>query len=76
MVSISKKEASLIRKYFPNTHIVRTMKQKSSRHHYYCEENWRAMKFLERVKNGESPEQAIKPPKRYRKYGESKSQAI
>lgn len=73
MVSISKEEAKLVREYFPNVHIVRTMKQKSSRHRYYCEENWKAMKFLERVHNGETPSQAIRPPKNTRRFNGNKN---
>ena len=38
MISIGKKEAELIREKVPNACVVRTMKQKSKRHHYFCEE--------------------------------------
>lgn len=40
MVSITKEETKLIRKYFPYVHIRRTM------HKYYMEENKKAMDFL------------------------------
>lgn len=50
MIIINKEEACIIRKKFPNVHIVRTMKQKSKRHRYYCEENKRAMKLLNRLR--------------------------
>lgn len=46
MVAITKTESEIIRKHFPNVHIVRTMKQKSKRHHYFCEESRAVMKFL------------------------------
>ena len=45
MISINKDEAAIIREKMPNVHIRRTMKQKSKRHHYYCEET-RAVKNL------------------------------
>lgn len=32
-------------------HIARTMKQKSKRHKYYCEENRAAMKYLEEIRS-------------------------
>ena len=61
MIAISKEETKLIRRYFPAVVIVRTAKQRSKRHHYYCEEDRRAMHFLKRIRNGESEESAIKP---------------
>lgn len=51
MIAISKNEKDLIRERFPNTHIVRTMKQKSKRHKYYCEENKRVMHFLKQIRD-------------------------
>lgn len=59
MIAICKEDAALIRQYFPNVTIVRTMRQKSKRHHYYCEEDRRAMKFLKLIKRGEDPTRAI-----------------
>lgn len=47
MIAITKQEKEMILIRFPNTHIVRTMKQKSKRHHYYCEESKRVMRYLE-----------------------------
>ena len=38
MVAITKDEAAYLRENCPNVHIVRTMKQKSKRHKYFCEE--------------------------------------
>ena len=47
MISINKSEAKAMRESLPNVHIVRTMKQKSKRGHYFCEESRQAIKFLE-----------------------------
>lgn len=52
MISINKSEAKAIRESLPNVHIVRTMKQKSKRGHYFCEESRQAIKFLEDFRNG------------------------
>ena len=52
MISISKEEAKIMREKIPNVNIVRTMKQKSKRGHYYCEETKRATRFLENLRNG------------------------
>lgn len=54
MVAITKEEKDTIRKRFPDVHIVRTMKQKSKRHHYYCEEMRPVMNFLNKMRNGNS----------------------
>lgn len=51
MVAITKTEKEAIAKRFPNVHIVRTMKQKSKRHHYYCEESRAVMRYLEQLRN-------------------------
>lgn len=59
MVAISKQEKEAIVKRFPNVHIVRTMKQKSKRHRYYCEESKGVMRFLEETRN-----KITKPAKR------------
>lgn len=40
MISISKKETELVRKYFPYVHIRRTT------HKWYMEENRKALEFL------------------------------
>lgn len=52
MICINKTEATAIRESLPNVHIVRTMKQKSKRGHYFCEESRQAIKFLEDFRNG------------------------
>lgn len=46
MVLITKDEKDYISKNFPRVHIVRTMKQKSKRHRYYCEESPVVMRYL------------------------------
>lgn len=51
MIAITKEEKNLIKERFPNAHVVRTMKQKSKRHHYYIEETTRVMKFLEQIRS-------------------------
>ena len=51
MVLINKYEKEIIAERFPDVHIVRTMKQDSKRHHYYCEEAKRAMRILNKLRN-------------------------
>lgn len=46
MILITKEEKNSISKLFPDAHIVRTMKQKSKRHRYYCEESAGVMRYL------------------------------
>lgn len=50
MVAISAEEKKIISERFPRVGIVRTMKQDSKRHHYFCEENREAMKFLRNMR--------------------------
>jgi hypothetical protein len=50
MIAISKAEKDVISERFPKVHIVRTMKQKSKRHHYYCEESRGVMNYLRKVR--------------------------
>ena len=47
MIAIDKAEKEAICAHFPNIHIVRTMKQKSKRHRYYCEESKSVLRFLQ-----------------------------
>lgn len=54
MVSVSKTEKEEIVKRFPRAHIVRTMKQKSKRHRYYCEETFAVMQFLAKYRDDKS----------------------
>lgn len=51
MVLISKEEKEKINRRFPRVHIARTMKQKSKRHKYYCEENRAAMRYLDELRS-------------------------
>lgn len=46
MIAITKNEKDIIQAKFPRVHIARTMKQRSSRHHYYMEEMRGPMKLL------------------------------
>ena len=50
MIAITKPEKEIIAQQFPHVHIVRTMKQKSKRHHYYCEEHPRVMSLLQQLR--------------------------
>lgn len=50
MIAITKDEKIQINKRFPKAHIVRTMKQKSKRHRYYCEETDHVMDYLEHLR--------------------------
>lgn len=51
MIAITKSEKDAIRQQFPNVHIVRTMKQRSKRHRYYCEETTPVMRYLNEIRN-------------------------
>ena len=51
MVAITKAEKDTICKQFPNVNIVRTMRQKSKRHHYYCEETKQVSKLLREMRD-------------------------
>lgn len=46
MILITREEKDAISKLYPDAHIVRTMRQKSKRHRYYCEESIGVMKYL------------------------------
>ncbi len=52
MIHISKTEKEVISKQLPDAHIARTMKQKSKRHHYYCEENKQVMQLITELRCG------------------------
>ena len=51
MVLITREEKIAIREKFPKINIVRTMRQRSSRHRYYMEESPKAMQYLTTVRN-------------------------
>ena len=55
MIAITKDEKEIITQRFPNVHIVRTAKQDSKRHHYYCEETKGVMRLLGQLRRGEDP---------------------
>lgn len=57
MIAITKAEKEVISTRFPNAHIVRTMKQKSKRHHYYCEESNRIIRLLKTLRGETRSEQ-------------------
>lgn len=46
MILINKAEKDAIHERFPNVFIIRTMKHDSKRHHYYCEEDRRVIRYL------------------------------
>ena len=52
LIAINKEEKDAVLAKFPNVHIVRTMKQKSKRHRYYCEESRGVMKLIENMRSG------------------------
>ena len=54
MLAINKTEAEAIRKRFPDAHIVRTMKQRSKRHRYYCEETSKVLNLIDSLRADES----------------------
>ena len=53
MISITPREKEAIQSRFPKAHIARTMKKRTNRHRYYCEETPRVMQFLFKLRNGE-----------------------
>lgn len=60
MIAINKSEKEVISSRFPNVHIVRTMKQKSKRHHYYCEESKPVMRILKELReSGDKTNQKV-----------------
>ena len=50
MVAITKDEAMKIREADKKTKIVRTMSQKSKRHHYYADETMAALRILSNIR--------------------------
>lgn len=53
MIAITASEKEAVRVKFSNVHIVRTMKQDSKRHHYYCEESRGVMNLLRQMRTGQ-----------------------
>lgn len=54
MIAINKAEKKVVQEQFPNAHIVRTMKQKSKRGRYYCEETPKVMRLINELRGGNS----------------------
>lgn len=52
MFAITKDEAAIMRERCPKVHIVRTMKQKSHRGTYFCEETVAAMNLIRELRSG------------------------
>ena len=50
MFAITKEEAAIMRERRPEVHIVRTMKQKSHRGNYFCEETVAAIKVIKEIR--------------------------
>lgn len=50
MVDITKEEKEMLLERYPYLCVVRTMKKKSKRHHYCCEEHRGAMRYLEEIR--------------------------
>lgn len=50
MVPVNKEEKIAILNRYPKTQIVRTMRQHSRRHRYYCEEAQPVMRFLSELR--------------------------
>jgi len=51
MISINKEEARAVREHLPDAHITRTMKQKSKRGHYFCEESPAVVAFVNKLRS-------------------------
>lgn len=56
MVLINKEEKEFIQQRCPDMTFVRTVRQKSKRHHYYMTETPKAMRLLNQVRYGIQPE--------------------
>lgn len=50
MIEISRHEKDIIAAKYPRVHIMGTMKQRSGRGHYYCEESKKVMKLLQELR--------------------------
>lgn len=57
MIAINKTEKEFVQKHCPDITFVRTVRQKSKRHHYYMTETPRAMRYLNQIRYGIQPEQ-------------------
>jgi len=63
MVLITKPEKEEILKKFPKVNIVRTMRQRSKRHRYYCEEAPQVMRLLNTLR-GKDNDNGFRAPRR------------
>lgn len=63
MVLITKSEKEAILDKFPKVNIVRTMRQRSKRHRYYCEEAPQVMRYLDKLR-GKEMRNAVRTPRR------------
>ena len=50
MIQISKEEKEIIQEELPHVHIVRTMRNKSRRHHYFCSEEFEAVRLINKLR--------------------------
>ena len=50
LIQITKLEKDAIVRAFSNVHIKRTVRQRSKRHHYYCEESKKVLDFLKKYR--------------------------
>lgn len=55
MIAINLEEKNAIRERYPNVHIVRTMKNDSKRHHYFCTEDPGPMSLLRKLRGEKEP---------------------
>ena len=67
MIAINKAESEVIRERCPNAHIVRTEKQRSKRHHYYCEESRKVMEVIRELRG--LPQERPRRPRRKQNRG-------
>lgn len=75
MVLINKDEKEAIRNKFPQVGVVRTMRQKSKRHRYYCEEAPKVMRYLSELRNRGVVERHFAPGGRKNKDGKDNAYA-
>ena len=60
MIAITKAEKEAILERYPHTFIARTMKQKSKRHRYYCEESKQVVRFLNGLRASDEKYEGVK----------------
>lgn len=54
LIAIAKNEAEIIRNKYPRVHIVRTLKQKSKRHHYFVAGEPKVLALLNKIRGRET----------------------